>query len=61
MDGNAVYHVQEGANTFTVHSPSPPPGDALCMVLTGLTEQELVKRILNGEYDHIINRKERTA
>lgn len=49
-----VYHVQEGRNTFTVCASLPPPGDALCMALTGCTEAELVRRILAGEYDEVI-------
>lgn len=59
MDG-AIYHAQEGGNSFTVYSPLPSPGDALCLALTGRTEAELVKRILAGEYDHIL-KKEKTA
>ena len=59
MDG-ATYHAQEGGNSFTVYSPLPPPGDALCMALTGCTEAELVRQIIEGKYDHIL-KKEKTA
>lgn len=49
-----AYHVQEGRNTFTVYSSIPPPGDALCMALTGCTEAELVRRILAGEFNDVL-------
>lgn len=53
-----AYHVQEGRNSFTVYSSLPPPGDALCMALTGFTEEEIVRRILAGEYDEVITTEE---
>ena len=53
------YSRQEGRGTFTVYGPKPPPGDALCMAMTGCTEAELVRRILAGEYDNIIKSKDR--
>ena len=56
-----TYHVQEGGNSFTVHSAMPSPGDALCEALTGCTEEELVRRILAGEYDHILRKGEQSA
>ena len=55
-----IYSRQEGRGTFTVFGQKPPPGDALCMAMTGSTEQELVQRILAGEFDIIIkNRNQR--
>lgn len=48
------YTVTNGRNTFTVYTPPPPPGNALCMALTGMTETELARRILAGEYDALI-------
>ena len=34
----------------------PPPGDALCLMLTGRTEDDLVQEILDGRYDALLRR-----
>lgn len=38
---------------FAAWSPPPAPGDELCRALTGRPEAQLVRDILDGEYDHI--------
>ncbi len=53
-----IYAATDGRNTFTVTGPEPTPGNELCRALTGSTEAELVRRILAGEFNGIINNRE---
>ena len=49
----AVFYAQRGRMEIIAWSPPPPPGDRLCEALTGQSENQLVRDILNGRYDHI--------
>lgn len=46
----AAFYAQEGKFEFIAWSPPPPPGDRLCVGLTGRTENQLVRDILDGKY-----------
>lgn len=35
-------------------APPPPPGDELCRSLTGRSEAQLVRDILDGRYNHLL-------
>lgn len=41
----------DGKFRFTAWNPPPPPGDDLCRALTGRSEAQLVRDILEGRYD----------
>ena len=49
----AVYYTRQGKFEFIVWSP-PATGDPLCIGLTGRTESQLVRDILDGKYNHIV-------
>ena len=51
----ASYYKRDGKFEFIVWGASPSPGDRLCLGLTGRTENQLVRDILEGRYDHILN------
>lgn len=53
----AYYYACDGKYEFTVWSPPPPPGDKLCRTLTGKSEAQLVRDILDGKYNYIFERK----
>lgn len=55
----ASYYKCDGKFEFIVRGPSAPPGDRLCLSLTGRTESQLVRDILEGRYDHVLNRDKR--
>jgi len=42
---------------FIVWGAAPPPGDKLCLGLTGRTENQLVRDILDGKYNHVMEGK----
>lgn len=48
----------DGKIRVIAHSDPPGPGDQLCRMLTGHSESEIVRRILAGEYDELLGRKE---
>lgn len=48
----------DGRIRIITHGAPPSPGDQLCRMLTGHSEGELVRRILAGEYDGLLGRKE---
>lgn len=52
----ATYYARAGGLEFIAWGPPPPPGDKLCLGLTGRTENQLVRDILDGKYNHILNR-----
>lgn len=57
-EGAVFYAVDlERRFEFTAWTPPPPPGDELCQALTGRTEAQLVRDILDGKFDHIFERK----
>lgn len=57
-EGAAFYAVDtERRFEFIAWAPPPPPGDDLCRSLTGRSEAQLVRDILDGRYDHILARK----
>lgn len=51
------YYACEGNFEFIAWSPPPEPGDALCRGLTGRSESQLVREILNGTYNHLFDRR----
>lgn len=53
----ATYYARQGKFEFVVWGAPPPPGDKLCMGLTGRTENQLVRDILDGKYNHVFERK----
>jgi len=53
-DGCIYYRERaDGRIRIIVHG-APPPGDQLCRMLTGHSESEIVRRILAGEYDKLL-------
>lgn len=63
VNKNAVYCREraDGKIRVIAHGALPGPGDQLCRMLTGHSESEIVRRILAGEYDELLGRKEATA
>lgn len=53
----AAYYARDGKFELVAWGAPPPPGDELCMGLTGRTESQLVRDILDGRYNHILERK----
>lgn len=49
----ATYYSCNGKFEFIVWGPPPAPGDKLCLGLTGRTESQLVRDILDGKYDFL--------
>lgn len=45
-----TYYAREDKFEFIVWGQPPEPGDKLCMGLTGRTENQLVRDILDGRY-----------
>ena len=43
---------QTGRYCFVAWGPPPRPGDELCRSITGRTEAQLVRDILDGKYNH---------
>lgn len=60
-EGCSYFAEDERGNRFIVWGPPPALGDDLCRMLTGHSESEIVRRILAGEYDELLGRKEATA
>ena len=53
--GAAYYRERAGGKIRIIARGAPPkPGDQLCRMLTGHSENEIVRRILNGEYDELL-------
>ena len=63
VNKDAVYCRERAGGKIRViaHGAPPPPGDQLCRMLTGHSESEIVRRILAGEYDELLGRKEATV
>lgn len=63
VNKDAVYCRERAGGKIRIiaHGAPPPPGDQLCRMLTGHSESEIVRRILAGEYDELLGRKEATA
>lgn len=63
VNKDAVYcRERAGGKIRIIARGAPPePGDELCRMLTGHSESEIVRRILNGEYDDLLGRKEVSA
>lgn len=55
------YYKRDGKFEFIVWGAPAPPGDRLCLGLTGRTENQLVRDILDGRYDHILNEPQEKA
>lgn len=55
----AAYYVcdPERRFEFIVWGAAPPPGDKLCLGLTGRTEEQLVQAILRGDYNRFFEGK----
>lgn len=54
----ATFYARAGKYEFIAWAPPPPPGDKLCLGLTGRTENQLVRDILDGKFNHIFDRME---
>lgn len=54
----ATYYARAGKYEFIAWGPPPPLGDKLCLGLTGRTENQLVRDILDGKFNHIFDRME---
>ena len=52
---NCAFYRENGRIRLIAWNPPPEPGDDLSRALTGYSEAELVRRILNGEYDDLLN------
>lgn len=50
----AAYYARQGKFEFIVWGAPPLPGDKLCLGLTGQTENQLVRDILDGRYDRLL-------
>lgn len=46
---------EDGRFRFIAYAPPPECGDKLCLGLTGRTENQLVRDILDGRYDHLLH------
>lgn len=57
----AAYYARQGRFEFIAWGAPPPPGDKLCMGLTGRTENQLVRDILDGRFDSLLERCEGEA
>jgi len=53
----AAFYSKQGRMEIIAWGPPPPPGDGLCQALTGRTENQLVRDILDGRYNHILNKE----
>ena len=53
----AYFYRCDGKCEFTAWAPPPPPGDDLCRALTGKSEAQLVRDILDGRYNHLFEGK----
>lgn len=51
----AAYYARQDKFEFVAWGAPPPPGDKLCLGLTGRTEGQLVRDILDGRYDRLLN------
>ena len=51
----------DGRIRIITRGAPPQPGDQLCRMLTGHSESEIVRRILAGDYDELLGRKEETS
>lgn len=49
----AAFYARQGRMEIIAWGAPPSPGDGLCLALTGRSESQLVRDILNGRYDHI--------
>lgn len=54
----ATFYARQGRMEIVAWTPPPPPGDELCQALTGKTENQLVRDILDGRYNHILEKEE---
>ena len=54
----ATFYARVGKYEFIAREPPPPPGDKLCLGLTGRTENQLVRDILDGKFNQIFDRME---
>lgn len=52
----ATYYARQGRFEFIAWGAPPPPGDNLCLGLTGRTENQLVRDILDGKFDSLLER-----
>lgn len=55
-EGSSFYLQDGKGNEFIAWGP--PTGDKLCVGLTGRTENQLVRDILEGRYNHIFAQAE---
>lgn len=54
----ATFYARQERMEIVAWTPPPPPGDELCQALTGKTENQLVRDILDGRYNHILEKEE---
>lgn len=57
---DAAFYARQGRMEIIAWGPPPPPGDGLCQALTGRTESQLVRDILDGRYDRILSKEEKS-
>lgn len=56
---DAAFYAVDHQHKFELTAWGPrPTGDALCRGVFGYSEKELVRRILDGEFDAILQRAE---
>ena len=49
----ASFYISDGRNEFIVWAP--PTGDKLCFGVTGRSESQLVREILEGRWDKVMH------
>ncbi len=52
----ATFYARQGRFEFIAWGPPPRTGDAACTGLTGRTESQLVRDILDGRYNDLFDR-----
>lgn len=57
----ATFYARAGKFEMIAWVPPPELGDKLCLGLTGRTENQLVRDILDGKFNHIFEKKEASA
>ena len=56
----AKFYARQGRFEMVVWN-DPPPGDSQCVAFSGRTENQLVRDILDGKYNHLFKNKPRMA
>lgn len=56
----AKFYARQGKFEMIIWN-APPPGDSQCIGFTGRTENQFVRDILDGKYNHLFDRPRQTA